>query len=179
MRRMYSKEQLQKLIDEVSKLVAIEEIDKVIPETSLSDSGKVLRVKADGSGYELVSISSATPLYCHPITVVLTPYGEETKKAKIDCLIFNTRAAAYESFAEMLQEMSSVSRILATGFANGSNANSNKHICYEVYVNPNQISSVNMYNIETGADEYLTLGTTTHTYDFTEENFADGVNRVL
>ncbi|MBO7715499.1 MAG: hypothetical protein J6S85_18195 [Methanobrevibacter sp.] len=53
MRRMYSKEQLQKLIDEVSRLIAIEELDKVVPVPSLADAGKVMIVNAQGTGYQL------------------------------------------------------------------------------------------------------------------------------
>lgn len=59
MRRMYSKEQLQKLIDEVSRLIAVEELDKVVPVPSLADAGKVMIVNEAGTGYEL---AAAEPL---------------------------------------------------------------------------------------------------------------------
>lgn len=55
MRRMYSKEQLQKLIDEVSRLIAIEELDKVVPVPTLADAGKVMIVNAQGTGYQLAN----------------------------------------------------------------------------------------------------------------------------
>ena len=57
MRRMYSKEQLQKLIDEVSRLIAIEELDKVVPAPSLAAAGYVMTVNAAGTGYELKNVS--------------------------------------------------------------------------------------------------------------------------
>lgn len=57
MRRMYSKEQLQKLIDEVSRLVAIEELDKVVPAPKLADAGKYIVVNQTGTGYELTTIN--------------------------------------------------------------------------------------------------------------------------
>ena len=56
MRRMYSKEQLQKLIDEVSRLIAIEELDKVVPVPSLAKAGYLMQVNAAGTGYQLAQI---------------------------------------------------------------------------------------------------------------------------
>ena len=58
MRRMYSKEQLQKLIDEVSRLIAIEELDKVVPVPDITKAGYVMVVNAAGTGYQLVSSSA-------------------------------------------------------------------------------------------------------------------------
>ena len=57
MRRMYSKEQLQKLIDEVSRLIAIEELDKVVPLPAIEKAGYVMTVNAAGTGYELKNVS--------------------------------------------------------------------------------------------------------------------------
>lgn len=57
MRRMYSKEQLNKLIEEVSKLIAIEELDKVVPLPALEKAGYVMTVNAAGTGYELKNVS--------------------------------------------------------------------------------------------------------------------------
>ena len=54
---MYSKEQLNKLIDEVSRLIAIEELDKVVPTPALASAGYVMCVNAAGTGYELKNIS--------------------------------------------------------------------------------------------------------------------------
>lgn len=55
MRRMYSKEQLQKLIDEVSRLIAIEELDKVVPVPATADANKFIQVNATGTGYQLTT----------------------------------------------------------------------------------------------------------------------------
>lgn len=57
MRRMYSKEQLQRLIDEVSRLIAIEELDKVVPVPSLDKAGYLMQVNATGTGYQLKAIA--------------------------------------------------------------------------------------------------------------------------
>lgn len=57
MRRMYSKEQLQKLIDEVSRLIAIEELDKVVPVPSVATAGYIMQVNEAGTGYELKPLS--------------------------------------------------------------------------------------------------------------------------
>lgn len=81
MRRMYSKEQLQKLIDEVSRLIAVEELDKVVPVPSLADAGKVIRVNSDGTGYVL---SNGEPLLMENIE------DEDGNKRFVDG-DFNTR----------------------------------------------------------------------------------------
>lgn len=67
MRRMYSKEQLQKLIDEVSRLIAIEELDKVVPVPSAADNGKLIQVNATGTGYQLAAIGDLTKAYIENI----------------------------------------------------------------------------------------------------------------
>ena len=72
---MYSKEQLQKLIDEVSRLIAIEELDKVVPTPSLAKAGYFMRVNAAGTGYELVQTSDST-LYYHPISIIHRGTGD-------------------------------------------------------------------------------------------------------
>ena len=67
MRRMYSKEQLQKLIDEVSRLIAIEELDKVVPVPSVAKAGYYMAVNSAGTGYELVPSPDSTHLFWHTV----------------------------------------------------------------------------------------------------------------
>ena len=67
---MYSKEQLQKLIDEVSRLIAVEELDKVVPVPTLADAGKVMIVNATGTGYELQGDTGK--LYMHEFSITGT-----------------------------------------------------------------------------------------------------------
>lgn len=69
MRRMYSKEQLQKLIDEVSRLIAIEELDKVVPVPSVAKAGYYMAVNSAGTGYVLVPSPDSTHLYWHGINM--------------------------------------------------------------------------------------------------------------
>ena len=78
MRRMYSKEQLQKLIDEVSRLIAIEELDKVVPVPSAADNGKIIQVNATGTGYQLAPIGDLTKAYIENI------YDEDEHKRFIE-----------------------------------------------------------------------------------------------
>ena len=100
MRRMYSKEQLQKLIDEVSRLIAIEELDKVVPVPALADAGKVITVNATGTGYELKS-ADTKDLYFHPLTIYNdSPYSEiggKTYKLQMSAEILSDSGTALNS----------------------------------------------------------------------------------
>ena len=91
MRRMYSKEQLNKLIEEVSKLIAIEELDKVVPVPSVEKAGYFMRVNNAGTGYELVQTSDSS-LYYHPIYFYF--YNEGTL-AVLTCIILDNVSTAY------------------------------------------------------------------------------------
>lgn len=122
MRRMYSKEQLQKLIDEVSRLIAIEELDKVVPVPSLADAGKVMVVNAAGTGYELKTETTKT-LYFHPISI-----SNEALRPEFVCsiIVINDSAEPIDTWAKLtsffnnvfasLPEGVEVARFPCTGF---------------------------------------------------------------
>ena len=95
MRRMYSKEQLQKLIDEVSRLIAIEELDKVVPVPSAADNGKLIQVNATGTGYQLAAIGDLTKAYINNI------YDNDENKRFVEGDITPTSALSdYVPFAK-------------------------------------------------------------------------------
>ena len=95
MRRMYSKEQLNKLIEEVSKLIAIEELDKVVPVPSLAKAGYYMAVNAAGTGYELVASPDQTHLYYHGLDLSLT--GATSDKNSAQLAIINNSATAIDT----------------------------------------------------------------------------------
>lgn len=104
MRRMYSKEQLQKLIDEVSRLIAIEELDKVVPVPSLAKAGYYMAVNSAGTGYELVASPEQSHLYFHPIVIVKS--SGETQYA-ITMTIINNVSTPYtlDTIEDFLDEL--------------------------------------------------------------------------
>ena len=102
MRRMYSKEQLQKLIDEVSRLIAIEELDKVVPVPSLATAGYIMQVNSAGTGYQLKNIDELqTPLYYHPIYIL----EYQDNSFMLSCVIINQSPTAFtwESFCNLVE----------------------------------------------------------------------------
>ena len=96
MRRMYSKEQLQKLIDEVSRLIAIEELDKVVPVPSLAKAGYYMAVNSAGTGYELVPSPESTHLYYHGIELI-----DYVKKNVAEITILNNSSTSINTLDKL------------------------------------------------------------------------------
>lgn len=99
MRRMYSKEQLQKLIDEVSRLIAIEELDKVVPVPSLAKAGYIMQVNSTGTGYQLKNIDELqVPLYWHGLQMGL----ENSALQFWTCTIINNSSEKINTLAKFI-----------------------------------------------------------------------------
>ena len=96
MRRMYSKEQLNKLIEEVSKLIAIEELDKVVPVPDISKAGYAMIVNSAGTGYQLENIEDLQkPIYCHPLEIF------ESNVCVLTALVFNNSNEVIDSWTKL------------------------------------------------------------------------------
>ena len=179
MRRMYSKEQLQKLIDEGSRLIAIEELDKVVPVPSVAKAGYYMAVNSAGTGYELVPSPDSTHLYCHPCTILteITSGEYAGRKYYLTCLIFNNSATAFTlgTFQSYINDLCSNynAKIMTSG------------ALYEPISQKTTIATAMIWNgeqvviqgLESGSNNINSFGLMTLNTDNT--TFTDGVNQIL
>ena len=179
MRRMYSKEQLQKLIDEVSRLIAIEELDKVVPVPSLEKAGYYMQVNAAGNGYQLVQVPS-TPLYCHPVTIYDVSNEDTSKRFFATCLIFNNSATAFTkaSFFAFVKELirGSGARIMLSGGGFSHNTKGNLILSALFYDNTNSWFAFEGWRT---ADTYDAKTLLEADLEASSINVLDGVNQLL